>query len=178
MNALQLLPLGAKTAPPVSTGGKAPVGEALSAAKKPPAAAPPNIGPSNNPAPAAGPAAKSVAPQAAEQLAQARANTIKAADERKVQAERAAQAAKEAAQAKKEAAELSDGPLEREVGLVEGTTKVFVDLVDPALKKSVFRVFGPEDAPQQTEAAPKGPGVTNPYTRNSAPTPLKDVGIA
>lgn len=176
MNSLHLLPLGAKTAPPGSIGGKPPVGEALSSIKKVPLA----IGPASNAAPAAGPAPKPTVPAGAEQLAQARANTVQAAEDRKAQAEKAAAAAKAAAEAKKEAAELANGTLEREVGLVEGTMKVFVDLVDPVRKKSVFRVFGPEEASTPVEApAPKSTGVvTNAYTRNTAPLPLKDVGIA
>lgn len=180
MNALQLLPLGAKTAPPGSTGGKSPVGEALSFGKKTPVA--PVFGPTTKDAAAA--TGKPIAPNAAEQLAQARANTVKAADDRKAQAEKAAAAAKEAAEAKKEAAELANGSLERQVGLVEGTMKVFIDLVEPGSKKSLFRVFGPEEKqnpnePKEAPAeAPKNAGVTNAYTRNTAPMPLKDVGIA
>jgi hypothetical protein len=175
MNALQLFPPGAKTAPPVSIGGKPPVGEALSAPKKVPL----SVGSATNAAPVAGAAPKPIVPNGAEQLAQARANTVQAAEDRKAQAEKAAAAAKEAAEAKKEAAELASGALEREVGLVEGTMKVFVDLVDPVRKKSVFRVFGPEEASAPVETpAPKSTGVTNAYTRNAAPMPLKDVGIA
>lgn len=173
MNTLQPVPNGAQTAPPVSFGGKASGAEASSFAKKAPVSLP-SFGP------AAAPSTSGAKPASAEeQLASARAATIKAADERKAQAEKAAAAAKEAAEAKKQAAELASGALEREVGLVEGTLKVFIDLVEPESKRSLFRVFGPEDAqkPKQEDPAPKNAGATAAYTR-AAPVPLKDVGVA
>ena len=189
MNTLQALPPGAKSAPSVPTTGKAPAGEASPFAKTAPAASP-IIGPSGlskvdsesipaNNGVTGG--TKPLVPPAAEQLADAREANVQAAEERKARAERAAEAAKKA-EAKQQAAPESGG-LERKVGFIEGTTEVFVDLVDPVREKSVFRIFGPEDGhehqepeqPQPTQ--PQNPAATA-YTRTGSPRVLKDVGVA
>src|SRR5688572_28213800 len=120
MNTLQLLPPGARTAPPGPTGGKPSAGEASSIGKN--QAAPPANGPQTSEQPAAtANTGKPLTPTASEQLAQARASTAKALDARAEQAEKAAQAAKEAAAAREETAAQANGTLEREVGLIEGT---------------------------------------------------------
>jgi hypothetical protein len=163
MNTLQPLPPGAPVAPSVPKTGKAPGGEALSSDKKAfvaptiigPAA--PSSGSGTTPANGVTGGAKPLVPNAAEQLADAREATVEAASERKAQAEKAAQAAKEAAEAKKQAAAEQSGTLERKVGLVEGTTEVFVDLVDPVRKTSVFRVFGPQNEADHKEEAHSAP---------------------
>jgi hypothetical protein len=125
-----------------------------------------------------------------QQLAEARSKTVGAADERKAQVDKAqaekAKAAKEAAEARKQAEEeavtLDVGTLDREVGLVEGTTKVFVDLVDPVRKTSVFRVFGPSETEPAIQPAaeprPAPAGAANAYTVAGASLPLKDLGVA
>lgn len=194
MNTLQPLPPGAKSAPSVPTTGKPPFGEATPFAKKIPvdqSLAGPAV-PLNTPAVALNTSAgtngvtggaKPLVPPAAEQLADAREATSEAVAQRKEQAEKAAQAAKEAAEAKKKAAALEGGTLERKVGLVEGTTEVFVDLVDPVRERSVFRVFGPQDEAQHKEQAhtaaqPQNTGATTAYGRTGAPSVLKDVGVA
>lgn len=125
-------------------------------------------------------------------LADARTGTVQATDERKAQVEKVqaekAKAAREAAEARKKAEEeavtLDIGTLDRKIGLVEGTTEVFVDLVDPVHKKSVFRVFGPEEkpaaepAPAEETPRPAQPGANNAYTRAGSSLPLKDLGVA
>jgi hypothetical protein len=57
-------------------------------------------------------------------------------------AEAARQATEEAAR-KAEAARPVRTQLTRQVGLVDGSFDVFVDLADPSTKRRVFRVFGP-----------------------------------
>lgn len=171
MNALQISPLGA-TAPPTSPG-KDP---AASLASSPsPSAKPkfkPDIGPETG---------------TEQKLAEARAHSVQVTDDQKAQAEKAqaekAQAEKEAAARKKaaeEAVTLDIKTLDREVGLVEGTTKVFVDLVDPVHNTSLFRVFGPSDkaAEAAPEPRPAPPGAANAYTLAGATLPLKDLGVA
>lgn len=120
-------------------------------------------------------------------LAEARAHFASAAEERKAKTEqaRAEKAAREAEEARKRAEEaavrVDIGTLEREVGRVEGTNKVFVDLVDPILRESVVRVFGPSEkaaaAPAETPQ-PGRPGAANAYTVAGASLPLKDLGTA
>lgn len=153
MNTLQLAPLGVK-APPGPTGGN-PVAEASSTPAKP--------------------KIQSLATAAthAEQqqrLAEARANTARAAAERKAKAEAAA------ADASAEAPPVVD-TLDRKVGLVDGTFKVFVDLVKPPGDQAVFRVFGPSEhvppAPEPRTSA----AASNAYARGPA-VPLKDLGVA
>lgn len=169
MNTLQLSPLGAN-APPASSGkDTAPSGASLS------------------PAPKAKPQPELGVPDATadQQVAEARANFVSAAEERKAKAEkaRAEKAAKEAAEAERRAEQaavtLDIGTLERQVGRVEGTNKVFVDLVDPILKESVVRVFGPpEKQAVAAEAPPTRPGAANAYTVAGASLPFKDLGVA
>ena len=186
MNTLQPLPPGAKTAPSVPITGKPPAGEAGSFAKKVPVdqslvgpAVALNANPTGN-TNSVTVSAKPLVPTGAEQLADAREATVEAAAQRKAQAEKAAQAAKQAAEAKEKAAALESGTLERKVGLVEGTTEVFVDLVDPVRNQSVFRVFGPQDETGPKEEAPAAPptGAATAYTPPGAPSVLKDVGVA
>jgi len=171
MNTVQISPLGS-TAPPASSG-KDPGAADASQAHKPKAKPQPEL----------------TAPEAVadQHLAEARANFASAAEERKAKAEkaRAEKAAKEAAEARKRAEEaavqLDIGGLQREVGLVEGTTKVFVDLVDPLRKQAVVRVFGPSEDNESTEA-PADSGQTRPAANAYAPAgaaqPLKDLGVA
>lgn len=74
-----------------------------------------------------------------------------AADEAK-RAEAARKAAEAAAQ--KRAAAQPAPQLSRNVGLVAGSFDVFVDLTDPATKRRIFRVFGPNpNAPVQAPPA-------------------------
>jgi hypothetical protein len=171
MNALQLPPVGA--AAPSAPQGKSPAtAEAPSSPLKKAAPSNPEI----------------VAPDsgADQQLAEARSQTAQAAGERKAQVEKTqaekAKAAKEAAEARRRAEEeavtLDIGTLDREIGLVEGTTKVFVDLVDPVHKKSVFRVFGPPEKSAEPAPAAAPTEAKNAYTRTGAPLPLKDLGVA
>lgn len=151
MNTLQLAPLGVKA--PSGPTGVNPVAEASST----PAKAPPKA--KISPLPAAATHAEQQ-----QRLAEARANTARAAAERKAQAE--------AASSETESAPVDT--LDRKVGLVEGTLKVFVDLVKPPGDQAVFRVFGPSDnpAPPRTSAA-----ASNAYTRGPA-VALKDLGTA
>jgi hypothetical protein len=173
MNTLQLSPLGA-TAPPASPGKPAAAAEALSFPSKK-TGSKPDIAVSDS---GASPVSTD------QQLTEARSQTVQAASERKAQVEktqaekaRAAKEAAEAREAEEEAVTLDIGTLDREIGLVEGTTKVFVDLVDPVHKKSLFRVFGPpEKASEPPATAPTE--VKNAYTRTGAPLPLKDLGVA
>ena len=168
MNALQISPLGA-IAPPASPG------------KDPP----PDVSTSSKAARAA-PKADIGAPEAVadQQLAAARANFASAAEERKAKAEkaRAERIAKEAAEAQRRAEEaavqLDIGTLERQVGTVEGTNKVFVDLVDPILKQSVVRVFGPSEKEAAPAETPAPPGAATAYTVAGASLPRKDLGVA
>lgn len=172
MNTIQISPLGA-TAPPAPKG-------------KDPGASDASLAPNAK----ATPQPELSAPEAVadQHLAEARADFAGATEERKAKAEkaRAEKAAKEAAEARKRAEEaavqLDIGGLEREVGLVDGTTKVFVDLVDPVRKQSVVRVFGPSDnKAADTMPAPSGParpGAANAYTTAGASLPLKDLGVA
>ena len=184
MNAIQLSPLGA-TAPPAPGKGSGGV-EALSSPSKKAGSKPEIVAPDSG-VDSSG---------TAQQLADARSNTVQAADERKAAVEKSqaekAKAAREAAEARKQAEEeavtLDIGTLDREIGLVEGTTKVFVDLVDPVHKKSVFRVFGPPEKAKEQPAAEPAPAAdptrpapaeaNNAYTRAGAPLPLKDLGVA
>lgn len=166
MNALQISPLGA-TAPPALSG-------------KDPGAADVSLIPKAKPQPTLG-VPEAVADQ---HLAEARANFASAAEDRRVKAEkaRAEQAAKQAAEAKRRAEEaavtLDIGTLEREVGHVEGTNQVFVDLVDPIHKQSVVRVFGPSEDQTAAPPQPAVPGAANAYTLAGATLPLKDLGVA
>ncbi len=173
MNTLHLSPVGAKTAPPGLAGGSPPsAAEGLVTSKSTP-----------NPR-----FAKSLGPDAAQQLADARASTLQAATDRKARVDTAVEDAKEAKKAReardaaakeKAPVKIDLGTLDRKVGLVEGTTKVFVDLVDTAQKRPVARVFGPSEAAVEPPPAPKTPaGVTNAYTRAATAQPLKDVGVA
>jgi len=173
MNTLQLSPFGA-TAPAASPGKPVATAEALSPSAK-------KTGPKPDIAASDSEASHVSTDQ---QLTEARSQTVQAAAERKAQVEKIqaekAKAAKEAAEARKaeeEAVTLDIGTLDREIGLVEGTTKVFVDLVDPVHKKSLFRVFGPpEKATEPPASAPTE--AKNAYARNGAPLPLKDLGVA
>lgn len=162
MNVIQISPLGA-TAPSASSGkGHGPPAESAPHPKAKPQFASPDA-------------------TADQQLAEARANFASAAEERRAKAEkaRAEKAAKEAAEAKKRAEEaavqLDIGTLEREVGTVDGTNKVFVDLVDPILRQSVARVFGPPA--DGGEPRPAAAGAANAYAPAAAPPPAKDLGV-
>jgi hypothetical protein len=64
-------------------------------------------------------------------------------------AERQAEAAAAEAERKRAAAKPQPDrqSFNREVGLVDDTFEVFVDLVSPALKNQRFRIFGPPDSP-------------------------------
>ena len=64
-----------------------------------------------------------------------RQNTDRQAEEAAAEAERKRAAAKPH----------PDPSFNREVGLVDDTFKVFVDLVGPSLKSQRFRIFGPPD---------------------------------
>lgn len=79
--------------------------------------------------------------------------------------------------AEKAAVQLDIGTLERQVGTVEGTNKVFVDLIEPILRQPVARVFGPSETQVPVPAEPR-PGPANPYTPAGATPPLKDLGVA
>jgi hypothetical protein len=183
MNTFQLSPLGA-TAPPTAPPGKPAVVADASApsSKKPfkPEIVAPDTG--------------TGAPSTDQQLAEARSHTVQATEEHKAQVEKVqaekAQAAKEkAAEARKaqeEAVTLDIGTLDRKIGLVEGTTKVFVDLVDPVHQRSVFRVFGPSEAAKDDSAEqppadaprPAPAEANNAYTRIAGTPPHKDLGVA
>lgn len=150
MNSLQVAPLSVKLTPPGPTGGSPAVGEASSFS-----------------ATKSAQAASHAAQQ--QRLADARANTARAAAERKAQAEESAATAKDA-----------PAPVDnfdRKVGLVDGTFKVFVDLVKPPGDEPVVRVFGPpENAPAP---APRAPAVaSSAYERAGTALPSKDLGVA
>jgi hypothetical protein len=92
---------------------------------------------------------------------------------------RAAEA--KAEEAKKEAAKADDTAkaLDLKVGLVSGSSnKVFVDIVDPKLNRTVYRIFGPpaDATSEPQEAAPahdagaKPEDATNAYTKTGTST--------
>lgn len=150
MNALQLAPLGVTT-PPGPTGGSPPVGEALST----PGYSKPQ------------PLTSSSHAAQQQRLAEARANTARAAAERKAQAE---------ADAPEAPAPINS--FDRKVGLVDGTFKVFVDIVKPPGDEAVVRVFGPPEnapAPQPRSSV----AASTAYSRGAAgDLPPKDLGVA
>lgn len=163
MNALHLAPLSVASTPPGPIG-KPPTGEALSHAS--------HHSSSVNPAaPGAKPAPRSHEAQQ-QRLAEARANTAREAAERKEQAE--------ATPPSQDAAPVDT--FDRKVGLVDGTFKVFVDLVKPPEGEAVFRVFGPPEEPAPEPAPEPEPRATtaaaNAYARAGATLPLKDLGVA
>ena len=95
--------------------------------------------------------------QTQEQVTAARAQEARAAAQRAAEAK--AEEAKKAAQA-----EDAEKSLDLKVGLVSGSsTKVFVDIVDPKLNRTVYRIFGPpanDTAPKPHEAEAHDTGDT------------------
>ena len=89
-----------------------------------------------------------------------------AADEAR-RAEHARKAAEDAAQKKAAAAPMPQ--LARQVGLVAGSFDVYVDLTDPATKRRVFRVYGPNP---QAPAAPPPAIASQAYAAGADALPL------
>src|SRR5256885_9100304 len=132
MNSLQIAPVSGFKSPSVLTASS--VGEASSA--------PADTARQATPAPAQTSAASQTsAPNAADhsvnqQLASARADAARAAEDR---------AAKEKADARKAANADDQKAYDLKIGVQPGGDHVTIDIVDPTLHRTIFRVFGPPD---------------------------------
>jgi len=153
MDTLQISPVGgfkpATTAPTGSPGGS---GEASSAHSNSKSSAPVVFNPNG---------------QTQDQVVAAQ-KTARAAEQRAAEAK--AEEAKKAAQAVE-----AEKALDLKVGLVSGSsTKVFVDIVDPKLNRTVYRIFGPpandaSPAEADHDTSAKAADASSAYSRTTTP---------
>ena len=87
--------------------------------------------------------------------------------EQQIAASRRDEAAK-AAQAQADKPKEPAPSFNLKVGLVSGTYDVFVDIVDPKLNRTVYRIFGPPSETVASEAEKKNePSAASAYTRTT-----------
>jgi hypothetical protein len=105
--------------------------------------------------------------QTQDQVVVTQHNAARAAEQRAAEAK--AEEAKKAAQAAAD----SEKALDLKVGLVSGSSdKVFVDIVDPKLNRTIYRIFGPpagEAEKPQPDTSTSDAKAADAYTRTSAP---------